>query len=871
LEAGTYTIRVTKKDNNTLYTRMEVLVNSGDKIINLDILLDPLGLVYDEIGGVNVVIPNAEVKLLNNCNDLNSLVKLENFDAIEKQKNPFTTPSDGTYQFLLTKEQLTNKTYCMYASANNYEPKKYFLRTYPSSERPNRFFIEVIDEKGNVTTLKNVDSIPFNIPLRPKNIFKTDKKANKNTIEMGDVVTYTVEVTNKLTFTVTDGFVIDKLPFGFKYLNGTLSVNDKLVDNFEAVNELKVHLGDMKPEEKFTIKYQTQAGIRVEGDASINIATPEAIGPSNNKIQGEPAKATVFVKQGVFRSNGTIIGKIYIDNNNNLIADSGDKGLENIALYTSNGIRILSDKYGKFSVPDIPNGEFLVHLDKSSLASNLYLPKDAIEIVKATNDKIDELSNNNIISLDKISTKAYIVTDDKSIIVELTKNKDYKYSLQIKNNKPINLNVKNAINVNELNLVSGLNKLVFTTKNRYEILEQRNIYFYLIPKMALPRAEEWIGDDDIMKRVYVPESGLAKVNFRLVKLDPLDINLRIKDGSFLPIAGLFIFPAQVAMKDIPFITYPDIQNHWVEKIVEHESGLEIIHGYPDGNFKPGKNITRAEASKLILVAMKSYDIQKGTEIGYILSNNAKVTAKVIDLYDNELITLFENEPKSKGLNVLFWNGKDTSGKILVPDKYKIKFTAVDDYNNFNQLTTSLDIIRAVPNYRPIGEANFNDVDPNHWANPFIKEAVESGIITGFSDNTFKPDDIIKRYEIAVAVVKAMNLDLSKAKEELPFKDSQDIPKWAVKYVYLSYVNKLLPEFPDNKFRPNRAITRAEVAVIVSRLIKQQKLKNMLKGQINSSYDTVIINDKTFKLDGEKEIETELGVSNFNGISIKIPE
>ncbi len=50
---------------------------------------------------------------------------------------------------------------------------------------------------------------------------------------------------------------------------------------------------------------------------------------------------------------------------------------------------------------------------------------------------------------------------------------------------------------------------------------------------------------------------------------------------------------------------------------------------------------------------------------------------------------------------------------------------------------------------------FPDVNSNHWAAAQIKELSEMGVIVGYPDGTFKPDDNVTRAEFAVMAIKAL--------------------------------------------------------------------------------------------------------------------
>ena len=49
----------------------------------------------------------------------------------------------------------------------------------------------------------------------------------------------------------------------------------------------------------------------------------------------------------------------------------------------------------------------------------------------------------------------------------------------------------------------------------------------------------------------------------------------------------------------PMIAFSDIEGHWAEDDIVKFFNKGYIHGYPDGTFKPDKNITRAEAVTII--------------------------------------------------------------------------------------------------------------------------------------------------------------------------------------------------------------------------------------------------------------------------------
>lgn len=108
--------------------------------------------------------------------------------------------------------------------------------------------------------------------------------------------------------------------------------------------------------------------------------------------------------------------------------------------------------------------------------------------------------------------------------------------------------------------------------------------------------------------------------------------------------------------------------------------------------------------------------------------------------------------------------------------------------------------------------NFSDVSSSYWARDFIAELSQRGIIAGFPDGTFKPDDPVTRAQYAAM--------LNRANAE--FKKSQirsatsfvDVPSryWAASAIQEAYTTGFMAGYPGNIFRPDQNIPREQVLV-----------------------------------------------------------
>lgn len=115
-------------------------------------------------------------------------------------------------------------------------------------------------------------------------------------------------------------------------------------------------------------------------------------------------------------------------------------------------------------------------------------------------------------------------------------------------------------------------------------------------------------------------------------------------------------------------------------------------------------------------------------------------------------------------------------------------------------------------------ANFSDVSSGHWAAGHIAAAQEAGIINGYSDGTFRPGENITRAQIAVMITKAYKLNDTGVK--VNFGDvSQN--HWAQKYIEVLASNGIINGYKDGNFGPGDLTTRAHFSVVLSNAIKKK--------------------------------------------------
>lgn len=108
-------------------------------------------------------------------------------------------------------------------------------------------------------------------------------------------------------------------------------------------------------------------------------------------------------------------------------------------------------------------------------------------------------------------------------------------------------------------------------------------------------------------------------------------------------------------------------------------------------------------------------------------------------------------------------------------------------------------------------AGFTDLE-GHWAAPSIEKLVEKGIVKGYEDYTFHPSGTLTRAEAAALIARAYQL---KGGETLPSFPDVPSTHWARDAVNATALKGVIRGYPDGTFRPNDPVTRAEMTVMTA--------------------------------------------------------
>lgn len=134
-----------------------------------------------------------------------------------------------------------------------------------------------------------------------------------------------------------------------------------------------------------------------------------------------------------------------------------------------------------------------------------------------------------------------------------------------------------------------------------------------------------------------------------------------------------------------------------------------------------------------------------------------------------------------------------------------------------------------------------------WAYGYVTLAEDKGILDDADVLYFKLNDAVTRHEAAKYLVRAMDLE-DEAQDhmnaDLDYKDAAFIPQGSVGYIYVAEEDGIITGYNDGTFKPFNTVTRAEMAVMVSRIDGETDGTYSYKGEVKDiDYD-----DQWIKID-----------------------
>lgn len=215
----------------------------------------------------------------------------------------------------------------------------------------------------------------------------------------------------------------------------------------------------------------------------------------------------------------------------------------------------------------------------------------------------------------------------------------------------------------------------------------------------------------------------------------------------------------------------------------------------------------------------SFDVRKASYSNLI---------KASDSYTIELSNLSGNVDESKSIELTFeYYGDKIKGGIyrLDGNRWLYMPTVIED----GKMSAKINPKILSPNgttFSAFVDNNtevFRDVR-GHWAIDEIDAYVRRGVISGYSDNTFRPDNNITRAEFLTLLSRVFSWNIyANPGSTTKFNDASTFGYYSDVITYATY-HGYIYGYGDGNFKPGNLITYAEVEIIMNRVLYYQNLR-----------------------------------------------
>lgn len=196
-------------------------------------------------------------------------------------------------------------------------------------------------------------------------------------------------------------------------------------------------------------------------------------------------------------------------------------------------------------------------------------------------------------------------------------------------------------------------------------------------------------------------------------------------------AKVYVTSSSTDISEINEFYFSDIEGHWAENYIKALAARGIADGYEDGRFGPDDLITRAQVLKLSLLTISTGDLTEAVVEALAAGSEAK---------------------------------------------------------------------------------NFTDVSEDAWYASYVEAGSILGVIEGYSDDTFRPDDPIDRAAALKIFLKTAGFtNLSDISPNFSDVTSSD---WFAIYTAFAKENGVVSGYSDGSFRGSQNMTRAEASKIM---------------------------------------------------------
>jgi len=433
--AGTNTALLGLADSvftNELQRITDIVVQSGDNLLDLNLPIDPNGVVYDSIQRTPVagtiltlVDPVSGAAVPSSCFDdpsqQDQITLADGYYKFDLNFSGAGCSSGGAYLIRVTVPNVGyvagvsaiippsagvgtpplsvpqcpatpqdaipgTALYCE-AQPSEFAPPAAIAARAPGSEYYVHLALDASRSPGSSQIFNN--HIPIDPDLQDAvAITKTTPLLN---VTRGQLVPYTITVDSEVDFDLTNLAIVDRFPAGFRYIADSARIDGEPAEPVVNGRELLWNDLSLSGAGRHSLQLLLAVGAGVSEGEYANRA--QAVhGLTGSVLSGE-ATATVRLTPDPTFDCTDVIGKVYDDANRNGMQDLDESGIGGVRLVTATGLAATTDEYGRYhitcaTVPREGRGSnFVVKVDDRTLPTGFRSSTPLVQMERATRGK----------------------------------------------------------------------------------------------------------------------------------------------------------------------------------------------------------------------------------------------------------------------------------------------------------------------------------------------------------------------------------------------------------------------------------------------------------------------------------------------------
>ena len=239
------------------------------------------------------------------------------------------------------------------------------------------------------------------LPLDPVDgsVVNLLKSADEQDIQAGDILGWRLHANNLTNAQISNARLLDTLPPGLSYVDGSARMMVGGVTSEPQVTvsgqSLSFTALSMTAQDSLVITFLTRSSAALKPGTLTNQAQ---LFDQGGAALSNLASDSVTVATAPVFGCSDVLGRSFEDTNANGYHDLGEEGLPGVVIYTAKGLKITSDRYGRFHVPcaQIPDDErgqnMILKVDANTLPQGCQITTENPRVIRLTAGKLTKVS-----------------------------------------------------------------------------------------------------------------------------------------------------------------------------------------------------------------------------------------------------------------------------------------------------------------------------------------------------------------------------------------------------------------------------------------------------------------------------------------------